>query len=273
MAADFAADGAGCAVTLWWLGQAGFAIRAGACRILIDPYLSDSLAQKYAGTRLPHLRMMPPPLTVDQLPPLDWVLCTHAHSDHMDPGTLAALAATQPQCHFVVPRAEKVMAAQRGLPPDRTVFVNAGEHLALLAGLALDVLPSAHEHLRTNDAGEHHYLGFVLDLGGTRIYHSGDAAPFPGWSGLLRQQRIDVAVLPVTGRDEQRRCNGIPGNTTLDEALTLCRESGIKWMIAHHFGMFDFNTADIAVLNTAAAQSRSPRCIVPDVTSCVIIRP
>ena len=272
MAANFAAIGSGCDVTLWWLGQAGFAIRAGGSRILIDPYLSDSLAQKYAGTRFPHIRMMPPPLTVDQLPPLDWVLCTHAHSDHMDPGTLTALAASQPLCRFVVPRAEKAKSMQRGLPPDRTVLVNAGEHLALADGLELDVLPSAHEHLCTNDAGEHHYLGFVLDLGGTRIYHSGDAAPFPGWISLLRQQRIDVALLPVNGRDEQRRCNGIPGNTTLEEALALCRESGIAWMIAHHFGMFDFNTVDVAVLTAAAAQSQSPRCIVPDVTRCLVIQ-
>jgi|ERR1700677_2681357 hypothetical protein len=43
-------------VTLYWLGQAGFIIQAGAKRLTIDPYLSDTLAEKYRGTATPHER-------------------------------------------------------------------------------------------------------------------------------------------------------------------------------------------------------------------------
>jgi len=50
------------AVGLAWLGQAGFALRHTNHRLLIDPYLSDYLAHKYAGTDFPHVRMMPPPV-------------------------------------------------------------------------------------------------------------------------------------------------------------------------------------------------------------------
>lgn len=41
-----------------WLGQAGFALRAEGCRWLVDPYLSDFLAQKYRGSEFPHDRLM-----------------------------------------------------------------------------------------------------------------------------------------------------------------------------------------------------------------------
>ena len=70
---------------LHWLGQAGFWIDTGAHRILIDPYLSDSLARKYAGQANDHRRMMPVPVVPEALPRPDVVLVTHAHTDHMDP--------------------------------------------------------------------------------------------------------------------------------------------------------------------------------------------
>jgi L-ascorbate metabolism protein UlaG (beta-lactamase superfamily) len=49
-------------ITLYWLGQAGFVIQAGVRRLVIDPYLSDTLAAKYRGTATPHERMERPPM-------------------------------------------------------------------------------------------------------------------------------------------------------------------------------------------------------------------
>ena len=105
------------AVGLAWLGQAGFALRHGNQRVLIDPYLSDHLARKYAGTEFPHKRLQPPPLAVDEVRHLDGVCCSHRHSDHLDPGALPTLAANNPTCRFVVPRAE--LASATRLFPER----------------------------------------------------------------------------------------------------------------------------------------------------------
>jgi L-ascorbate metabolism protein UlaG (beta-lactamase superfamily) len=234
---------------LSWLGQAGFLIRWRELRLVIDPYLSDSLATKYRGTRFPHIRLVPPPIVPEHCVPLHTVLCTHAHSDHMDPETLPQLAAANPECRFVVPRADRATALARGVPAQRLVSVNAGDRLQLAPDLALRVLPAAHEQLQTDEQGDHRFLGYVLYLGSTAIYHSGDCVPFAGLDEELAACGVHVALLPVNGRDQQRSAHGILGNFTFDEATALCIRCKISAMIACHFGMFDFNTVDASWLD------------------------
>jgi len=227
---------------VWWLGQAGFLIVQGGLRIVIDAYLSDSLAQKYRGTRFPHVRMMPPPVAPGDLTDIDWVLCTHGHTDHMDPGTLPELLAANPHARVLVPCAEKARAVERGVLPERLVTIDAGETVDL-GGVACTAIPAAHEEMARNADG-FLYLGYVLNGGGVAIWHSGDTIPWPGQAEWLLPFRIDLALLPVNGRDALRAANGVPGNLTLDEAVELTDAIGARAMLGHHFGLFDFNTLD-----------------------------
>ena len=252
-------------VALAWLGQAGFAIRLGGLRMLIDPYLSDFLAQKYAGKEFAHVRMMPPPLDATRLRDLDLVLCTHRHSDHMDYGCLSTLAANNPACRFVVPRAEIDSAQKAGLALDR--LLPAGDGQTLPAGPQAEVLaiPSAHETLATDHQGNHRYLGYVLRLAGLTLYHSGDCVVYPGQADRLRATGVDLALLPVNGRSERLTARGLPGNMTFDEAAALCRQASIRTLIPHHFGMFEFNTVDPAELERQAARLdyADLTCVIP----------
>jgi L-ascorbate metabolism protein UlaG (beta-lactamase superfamily) len=255
------------APVLAWLGQAGVLVRYRAGLLAIDPYLSDSLAAKYRGARFPYVRMMPPPVAPEELTGLDAVFCTHPHTDHMDPGTLGPLAQVNPACRFVVPLSSRAIAEERGVPPERLVAADAGE-----AGTAGPVrwhaLASAHEQLRTDAAGRQMFLGYVIELEGLRIYHSGDCVPYPGLAAELGRHEVDVAILPVNGRDMQRSAAGIPGNFTFAEAVDLCRHAGIEAMLACHFGMFDFNTVGEEWLDgQIAALAGPPQCVRPDVTT------
>lgn len=225
-----------------WLGQAGFLIEQAGLRIVIDAYLSDSLALKYAGTRFPHQRMMPPPIAPSDLTGIDWLLCTHGHTDHMDPGTIAPLLAANPKARVLAPRAEAPRARERGVPDERLVLIDAGETCDL-GGVTVTAVPAAHEELQRTEDG-YLFLGYVLHGAGVTLWHSGDTIPWPGQVEWLLPFHVDVALLPVNGRDALRAANGVPGNLTLEEAVTLTDAIGAPAMVAHHFGLFEFNTID-----------------------------
>jgi L-ascorbate metabolism protein UlaG (beta-lactamase superfamily) len=232
------------AVGLAWLGQAGFALRHAHHHLLIDPYLSDHLARKYAGSEFPHTRMMSAPIEAAEVHDLDFVLCSHRHSDHMDPGTLATLAENNSRCGFVVPRAELQSATAIGLGESQLIPVNDGDTIRGSESLEIHFIPAAHQTFKVNDRGEHHFLGFILKLGDLTLYHSGDCVVYDGLIERLREWRIDLALLPVNGRSERLTARGIPGNMTFEEARDLCLAARIGALIPHHFGMFDFNTVD-----------------------------
>lgn len=230
-------------LTLWWLGQAGFAIRTPTDLLFIDPYLSDVLADKYRGKIFPHTRMHDSPVDPTQVTGLSLVLCTHGHTDHMDPGCIPLLQSRSDPL-FVVPRAEAAKAAKRGVPPARLTGLDAQESLRTRTGVTVTAVPAAHEELTVDRHGQHLFLGYVIDIDGFRIYHSGDCAPYPGQHGIIRELDVDLALLPVNGRDSHRKTNGVPGNFHVEEAVQLCRAAGINRLICHHWGLFEFNTAD-----------------------------
>lgn len=232
------------AIDIYWLGQAGFWIDFFGTRIVIDPYLSNSLAKKYAGKRFPHERMMQPPITVDRLPRPDLVLVTHAHTDHMDPETLAPLSSRFPDVPVIVPVATKKVALERIGNVDAIRTIDAGLEIEVENQLTIKAFPAAHERFDVTADGHHPYLGYGVAKADRRIYHSGDTVPFDGMEDLVGAYAPEIALLPINGRDEYRKSNGVPGNMTATEAVSLCIDTGIRHLVPHHFGMFDFNTAD-----------------------------
>lgn len=239
---------------LHWLGQAGFVVTTPKYRVVVDPYLSDSLALKYRGTATPHDRMMPAPISPAGLASVDLVLCTHGHTDHMDAETLRPMIAANPQLRLIVPRAERELARARSDATEhRLIGLDAGETVEPLPGLAIRALPAAHETLDRDANGQFRCLGYCIEADGLRIVHSGDTIPFPGQVEEILAIAPHLALLPVNGRSERLRALGIAGNLTIEEAIDLCRAGAIPAMIAHHYGMFAFNTADPDEVDRAAA--------------------
>jgi len=256
-------------IVVHWLGQAGFVIQAGRRRILVDPYLSDTLAAKYRGTATPHERLMPAPIDMEGLGPVDLVLVTHHHTDHMDPGTLAPLARQHPLLRFVAPRAARAETMRRAeVAEDRLVLLDAGERVEVLPGLAVVAVRAAHETLERDAAGHHRFLGYALvyeDLGGSPVtlLHSGDTIPFDGQTEEVARLRPDLLLLPVNGRSAALAARGIPGNMTLDEAVALTDATGTPAMMAHHHGLFALNTLSLATIDEKAAAPGLPVRLLP----------
>jgi L-ascorbate metabolism protein UlaG (beta-lactamase superfamily) len=210
--------------------------------------------------------MMPAPLAFEAMCDLDLVLCTHRHGDHMDPLALPVIARNNPRCRFVVPRAELESARAIGLAAEKLVPINAGETVAVAPALSVEAVASAHEQLKLNERGEHHFLGYILRLGGRTLYHSGDCVVYDGLAAKLANGAIDLALLPINGRREELTRHGVIGNMSFSEAVELCAAAGIGAMLGHHIGMFDFNTVDplelqkqIAGVDQARLQCTLPR--------------
>src|SRR5215213_5521098 len=98
---------------LWWLGQSGFLIQWRGHHLLIDPYLSDSLTKKYAGTDKPHVQMTERVIAPERLDFVDVVTSSHNHTDHLDGETLTPLMTANPELTVIVPRANVQFAAER----------------------------------------------------------------------------------------------------------------------------------------------------------------
>lgn len=232
-------------VHLWWLGQSGYLVQHPGGHLLIDPYLSDSLTQKYAGTDKPHVRMME--LIVDpvKLSFIDVVTSSHNHTDHLDAHTLLPLRRVNPKMQIVVPEANRNFVAAR-LDMDSASLIGLDDGVARhVGGVTVHGIPAAHDQLDQDEHGHHRFMGYVIELplpGGKNftIYHSGDTLLFEGLAERLRRFEIDLAILPINGRGPERR---VAGNLWGREAAALAKEINAKFALPCHYDMFTFNTA------------------------------
>ncbi len=225
---------------LWWLGQSGFLVQYRGRHLLIDPYLSDSLTKKYAGTSKPHVRMTERVIPPGRLDFVDVVTSSHNHTDHLDAETLLPLMEANPGLTLLVSHANLDFAAQRlQCPADRLTSLHADGVPVEVDPFTLHALPSAHESLEQDEAGDHRFIGLVIQAGPWTLYHSGDCIPYPGLADRLRRWKIDLALLPINGRDPAR---GVPGNFTSGEAVRLGRQIRAGWVVPCHYEMFEFNS-------------------------------
>lgn len=224
---------------LWWLGQSGYLLQHGHRHALLDPYLSDSLTEKYADTDKPHIRMTELIVDPARLDFIDVATSSHNHTDHLDAATLKPLMRANPSMRILVPEANRDFAADRlGVDPASLLTVDAGNAVEA-AGFTFHAVPAAHDELETDDHGRHKFLGYVVTFGSFAVYHSGDTRLYDGLTDRLRRFDIDIAILPINGRRPERR---VAGNLWGREAAQLASDIGAKLVTPCHYEMFTFNT-------------------------------
>ncbi|MCC7450086.1 MAG: MBL fold metallo-hydrolase [Anaerolineae bacterium] len=251
------------AVAIWWLGQSGYAIKTAATLFYIDLYLSEHLTTKYANTNNPHIRMTVAPLRGSDITNAHWLFASHKHSDHLDPGTMPLVFAASPEAKLVLPTAIIDTAVERGLDRARLIPTRGDE--TLQAGpFTVHSIPSAHETLEYTEESGYPYLGFVIQVDGLTLYHSGDTLVYDGLAERLRQHAIDIAFLPINGTSERLHQLKVAGNMNAQEAVDLAKRVGARLVIPHHYDMFTFNTADVRVFkqlaDAAGVRSAILRC-------------
>jgi L-ascorbate metabolism protein UlaG (beta-lactamase superfamily) len=226
----------------WWLGQSGFLIKWNGHRLLLDPYLSDSLTAKYASTKKPHARMSELVIPAARLGKIDIVTSSHNHTDHLDADTLIPILKNNPGIKFLIPESNRDFVAGRlKCDPAFPIGITDGQQRNL-GPFTFHGIPAKHDDIEYDDNGNCIYMGYVIRFGRWTVYHSGDTLWFDEMVNLLKPFAPDLALLPINGSDPVRE---VAGNLNGAEAARLAHEIGAKLTIPCHYDMFEFNTADV----------------------------
>ena len=157
---------------------------------------------------------------------IDVVASTHNHTDHFDTDTLHPLLAANPNLTLIVPEANRMIAGDRmKLSAKRFLGIDEAQTLSA-AGFEFTAIPAAHETIERDEWGSLRFVGYVVRCGPWTIYHSGDTVLYEGMTERLADWRIDVALLPINGRDPARR---VAGNLWGREAADLAHRIGAAW--------------------------------------------
>ncbi len=219
------------AQSFWWLGQHSFVLKFGERVILVDPFI----------TALPE-RLVPPMFAPEHAGGVDIVACTHDHLDHLDPEAVAGLA-RHTAATFVAPRAHEARMRALGVPAERLVVLNDGESVRT-HDVTVHAIKAAHETFERTPEGFYPFLGYVFESHGATVYHAGDTVWWEGLQARLAAWRLDVALVPINGRDAQRLRDDVMGNMVYQEAADLVGPLSVRLAVPSHYGMFDFNTED-----------------------------
>lgn len=170
------------------------------------------------------------------------VTCSHNHTDHLDAETLIPVLKNNPSIRFIIPEANRDFVAERlqcnkqfpvGLNDKRSVTVD---------DFTFHGIPAKHNEIDRDQMGNCKYMGYVIEFGKFKIYHSGDTLWFEGMVDLLKRFEVDVAILPINGNKPERK---VAGNLDVKEAAELAKAINAKYIIPCHYDMFSFNTADV----------------------------
>jgi L-ascorbate metabolism protein UlaG (beta-lactamase superfamily) len=228
-------------VELWWLGQAGFRLRDpdGGPVVFVDPFLSPHAGRTWEAP------LDPAGLAREA----DLVLCSHEHIDHFDqPALRAAAAAPGARFSLVVPRPIEAQARAlgirdvRGLQPDESMELGGVSVRAVPARHGVNVA-DAYTFGEELSGGLVRYLGYVLEVGGVRVYHAGDCVPYPDQAERVAAAgRPRLALLPINGRDFFRETeHNLVGNMDPREAVRLAVDLGAEALVPMHWELFPHN--------------------------------
>jgi L-ascorbate metabolism protein UlaG (beta-lactamase superfamily) len=171
--------------------------------------------------------------------PADLVCVTHEHFDHLSVEDLRKIV-TPRTTVVTIAACEK---AVKELKPKAVRIVAAGDRLEV-DGVSVDVLPAYNTNKFRSPGNPFHpkadgKVGFILGIGGVRIYHAGDTDEIPE---MAKATGVDVALLPVSGTYVM----------TAQEAIKACDAIQPKLAIPMHYGAIVGSAADAEAFRKAA---------------------
>lgn len=179
--------------TATWIGHSTVLLQLQGLNILTDPMWSErAFPVQWSGPR----RVMPPALALDALPPIDVVLLSHSHYDHLDRATVRAVARRSPDAVWVVPLRLGAYVRRWGV---REIVELDWWQRREVRGLTVTATPARHfSARRLGDRNRTLWCGYALEGGGRRAYFAGDTAYHPEFGAIgARCGPFDLVLMPI----------------------------------------------------------------------------
>jgi L-ascorbate metabolism protein UlaG (beta-lactamase superfamily) len=209
-------------ISVTYVGHATVLVRFDGVTFLTDPVYSSRL--------IVPKRLVAPGVPLERLPPLDVVLVSHGHMDHLDVPT-----------HRMLPKHDTVAVVARNLTDlvadagyRDIVELGWGEHVTL-GGARITALQVNHWGTRNLVPDNRGYTGFLVEHPDGTLFFPGDTAYYPGFREYGAQYDIDVALLPIGAYSPPsfRRVHMNP-----EDALTTLVDLRARYMVPIHWGTF-----------------------------------
>ena len=216
-------------VGVTFIGHSSFFLQIGGKNIVIDP--------NFAQWIFVLKRLRRPGLRMRDLPPIDAVLVSHAHFDHLHRPSLRTIAGLTRRKSgkrplVIVPRHLHDLVGDLGF--SRVVEMDWWQSFQL-GGVEIVHTPSRHWGARVVRDVHRGYGGYVLRSGKHSVYHAGDTAYFDGFTEIGARLRPELALLPI-GAYHPASFRNV--HTSPEDAIQAFQDLGARWMVPMHYGSF-----------------------------------
>jgi len=237
----------------WWLGHATVLLRIGGLHLITDPHLTERASPfSFIGPK----RLVAAPAGPEQIPPIDVILISHNHYDHLDAGSIRALLHRNPELTCYAPSGLGPWLKRRGVKHVHELgwWQNHG-----FKELEIHCVPAQHWSSRIIlDRNRTLWCGWVVKHKGFNFYFSGDTGYTPRLAEIAsRLGSPDLAALPIGAYAPRWFMQ--PQHVDPPEAVRLHRELKVRHSLAIHWGTFELadDSLDepVELLQQAMAQS------------------
>ena len=212
-----------------FIGHSSFLLQIGGKNLLVDPVFAQWLVVLR--------RLRRPGVTIEQLPPIDAVLLSHAHMDHLNRPSLLRIVRhsrrlTGRSPVAIVPWGVGDLVRDLGF--ERVIPLEWWQS-ETMGNMEITLTPAQHWGARYYRDTHRGFGGYVIQSGSHSVYHSGDTAYFKGFEKIGERLAPQVALLPIGAYypESFRNVHASP-----EDALQAFLDLGSRWMIPMHFGTF-----------------------------------
>ena len=251
----------GHALRISYVGHASLLIQTAGLNILLDPVWSQRVSPvSFAGPK----RHNDPGIAFEALPPIDAVLVSHCHYDHLDVETLSRLeAAHRPR--VITPLGNDTIMKDHD-PAIRTEAHDWGDRVDLGPGVAVTLAPMRHWSARgLTDRNKALWAAFIIETPAGRIYHVGDSGYGDGQHFRDARDRYGpfrLAILPFGAYEPRWFMRDQHMNP--EEAMQAFTTLGAELGLGHHYGTFQLTDEAIDAPARALDVARVNASIEPE---------